>query len=107
MLFRELETATFPLEYQQWLGQCSQQDWVRVREYQLIGTKPGLRDKRLAELESKPADESSRDEVIELAIIRQAQGATDKAIELLQKAVAADANDVVAITMSWGSARTR
>lgn len=98
-LYRELETADFPLEHQSWLGQCSQRDYMRVRQYQLIGSKPGLRDQRLANLEPRPAESLSRDERLELAVIRQSQGATDAAVELLQQAVEGDRGDLVALSV--------
>ena len=97
-LMRELETGEFPLEHQAWLGQSTQRDHFRVHQYQLIASKPALRDQRLAELEPKPADELSRDETLELAVIRQAQGVTDQAIDLLQRAVKAAPDDVVALS---------
>lgn len=97
-LLRELETATFPVEHQDWLGQCSQRDYFRIRQNSLIAQKPALRDARLAELEAKSDDSLSRDEVIELAAIRQAQGLHDKAIELLERAASADSQDVVALS---------
>ncbi|MBE7507318.1 MAG: tetratricopeptide repeat protein [Planctomycetia bacterium] len=97
-LLKELETAEFPLEHQDWLGQCSQRDHMRVRQYQLIGSKPGLRDQRLKVLD---ADKGalSRDEQLELAVIRQSQGATDEAVELLKKSVSSNPDDVVALSI--------
>jgi tetratricopeptide (TPR) repeat protein len=96
-LFRELETATFPLERQQWLGQCSQRDFMRIKQYDLIATKPALRDRELAALEAKKAEELGRDELLELAVIRNAQGNTPAATELLQRAVAAAPDDTLAL----------
>jgi tetratricopeptide (TPR) repeat protein len=97
-LLKDLETATFPLEYQQWLGQCSQRDFVRARQYQLIATKPALRDRRLGELEGKPGAELTRDERLELAVIRNALGATDRASALLKQVLADDPSDLVALS---------
>jgi tetratricopeptide (TPR) repeat protein len=96
-LLKELETATFPLERQDWLGQCSQLDYFRLRQYQLIAAKPALRDARLAELEPRAEAELTRDERIELAVVRQAQGLNDKAVELLRGAVEANDQDPVAL----------
>ncbi|NLE59101.1 MAG: tetratricopeptide repeat protein, partial [Planctomycetes bacterium] len=96
---KELETAKFPIEYQEWLGQSSQRDHMRVRQYELISSKPALRDARLGELSRKPEESLSRDEIIELAFIRQSQGSNDKAIELLHRAVKSDASDVVALSV--------
>ncbi len=95
-LYRELETAGFPLEHQQWLGQCSQRDFMRVRQYELIAGKPSLRDRRLAELEAIPDGELARDEILELAVIRRAQGVNDEAAALLMRAADADPDDLVA-----------
>ena len=95
-LLKELEQAEYPIEHQAWLGQCSQQDYIRIREYRLIASKPALRDRRLAELESKPQTELTRDEMLELAVIRHAQGATDRAIEELQRVLEQDPDDLVA-----------
>lgn len=97
-LLKDLETASFPIEHQRWLGQCSQRDYMRVQQYQLIGSKPGLRDKRLAVLEPKPLDALTREEALELAVIRQTQGSTDSAIDLLGRVIKADANDTVALS---------
>ncbi len=97
-LTKELETATFPVEQQDWLGQCSQRDFFRLRQYQLIAAKPALRDARLAQLEPKPESELTRDELIELAIVRQAQGLNDKAIDLLRRAAETDRTDRVALS---------
>ncbi|NOX58923.1 MAG: tetratricopeptide repeat protein [Planctomycetes bacterium] len=97
-LLHELEDATFPLEHQKWLGQCSQRDYYRVKQYQLIARLPALRDSRLATLDSKDATNLNRDEIIEFAVIRNAQGKRDKAIDMLQRAVDADAKDIVALT---------
>lgn len=97
-LLRELETATFPVEQQGWLGTSSQRDYYRLRQYQLIAVKPALRDARLAELETRGADKLARDELIELAVVRQAQGLNEKAIDALKRAVAGDARDVVALS---------
>lgn len=98
-LLKEAETATFPIEHQEWLGRSSQRDHFRIRQYQLIGSKPALRDARLADLEGKPAPDLTRDEVLELAVIRQAQGNTDAAATLLKQAVAADPQDLVALSL--------
>ncbi|MBI5862939.1 MAG: tetratricopeptide repeat protein [Planctomycetes bacterium] len=98
-LYRELETAHFPLEHQSWLGQCSQRDFYRLRQYQLIALKPALRDKRLAELEGKGVEKLTRDELIELGIVRQAQGLADKAIDVLQRAVRDGNQDTVALSV--------
>ncbi|HEY3242959.1 MAG TPA: tetratricopeptide repeat protein [Phycisphaerae bacterium] len=89
-LYRELETAAVPVEHQEWLGQCAQRDFFRLRQYQLMAAKPALRDARLAQLEPKPDNELTRDELVELAIVRQAQGMTDKAVELMRRALAGD-----------------
>jgi tetratricopeptide (TPR) repeat protein len=97
-LLQELETGEFPLEHQFWLGQSTQRDHFRVQQYQLIASKPVLRDQRLAELEPRSAEELTRDETIELAVIRQAQGVTDKAIELLERAVKAGPDDPIALS---------
>lgn len=97
-LLKELETASFPLEYQSWLGQCSQRDFMRTRQYRLIAGKPALRDQRLAALEAKPDDSLTRDEMIEFAVVRQALGATDRAIELLKRALQLDKKDEVALS---------
>ncbi|MCZ6681552.1 MAG: tetratricopeptide repeat protein [Planctomycetota bacterium] len=96
---KELETATFPIEHQVWLGQCSQRDFMRIRQYQLIASKPALRDRRLTELNPKPVEELTRDERIELAVIRQSQGSNDQAIELLQDTVEGESGDVVAFSV--------
>ena len=95
-LLKELEQAEYPLEYQTWLGQCSQRDYIRVQEFQLIASKPMLRDRRLAELESKPDTELTREELLELAVIRHAQGATERAIEILRRVLDKDPEDLVA-----------
>lgn len=97
-LMKELETAEFPLEYQRWLGQCSQQDYMRVQQYQLIASKPVLRDERLGVLKPKAIEQLSRDQTLELAVIRQAQGVNDRALELLQRAVETDDADMVALS---------
>lgn len=97
-LLKDLEAATFPVEQQGWLGTCSQRDFYRLRQYQLIAMKPALRDARLAELDARGVDKLNRDEQIELAVVSQAQGLNDKAIETLQRAVAADGRDVVALS---------
>jgi len=97
-LLQALETATFPLEHQTWLGQSSQRDYFRVRAYSLIAQKPALRDARLAELEAKGVEALDRDEIIELAVIRQAQGANNEAAEMLGRAVNADDTDLVALS---------
>ena len=97
-LLKQLETATFPLEYQRWLGQSSQRDYMRVRQYQLIASKPALRDKHLAVLEAKQIEDLNRDEILELAVIRQAQGANDRAIKLLTRAVAENHEDIVSLS---------
>lgn len=97
-LLQDLETATFPLEHQSWLGQSSQRDYFRVMAYSLIAQKPALRDARLAELEARGADALTRDEIIELAVIRQAQGANNEAAELLERAVQADDTDRVVLS---------
>jgi tetratricopeptide (TPR) repeat protein len=98
-LLRELETDVYPVEQQQWLGQCSQRDYMRIRQFNLIASKPALRDRELAALDAKKAAELSRDEALELAIIRSALGAKDKAVELLIQAVTADPGDVLALGM--------
>ena len=95
-LLRELETAPFPIEHQQWLGQCSQRDFMRINQYNLIASKPGLRDARLGELESKGAEALNRDELLELAVVRTAQGNSNQAVDLLQRAVQADELDLLA-----------
>lgn len=95
-LLRDLETAEFPIEQQQWLGQCSQRDFMRIRQYNLIATKPALRDAELAALEAKPAQSLTRDELIELAVIRSAQGNAADAADLLGRAVEADGSDTLA-----------
>ena len=95
-LLQELETAPFPLEHQKWLGQCSQRDFMRVQQYNLIASMPALRDQKLAELEPKLENGPSRDDILAMAIIRQGQGMNDAAIELLMKAVNADEHDVLA-----------
>jgi tetratricopeptide (TPR) repeat protein len=86
-LYRELETASFPLNHQPWLGQCSQRDFLRVRQYNLIASKPSLRTARLADLEQKKSEDLARDELLELAAIRIAQGANDQAVTLLRRAI--------------------
>lgn len=97
-LFRELETAQFPTEHQAWLGQCSQRDYFRLCAYRLIASKPALRDARLAQLEKRPDAELTRDELIELAVVRQSQGSSEKAIQLLDRAIALDRRDTVALS---------
>lgn len=97
-LLEELETASFPIEHQPWLGTCSQRDYFRVMEYSLIAQKPALRDARLADLEAKRGEDLSRDETIELAVIRQAQGSNNEAAELLERAVKSDDKDIVALS---------
>lgn len=86
-IWRELETAAIPLENQQWLGQCSQRDWFRMMQYGLVARMPAQRDAALARLDAKKVEELAPDELIELAVIRDAQGKPDAAIELLAKAV--------------------
>jgi tetratricopeptide (TPR) repeat protein len=93
-----LESATLPIEYQGWLGQCSQRDYFRVQQYQLISSKPALRDARLAALDSREASTLTRDELIELAVIRRAQGTIDRAEALLRQALQADDSDAVALS---------
>ena len=83
-ILHDLETAAFPVEHQKWLGQCSQRDFMRIRQYNLIATKPALRDHELGVLEAKKQAELARDELLELAAIRSAQGNTDSAAELLE-----------------------
>lgn len=96
-LLRELETAAFPVEQQMWLGQGPQRDYFRLLQYRLIGSKPALRDARLQALEARPPEARTRDELLELAIIRQSQGAHDQALPLLTQAAAKDAEDLVAL----------
>jgi tetratricopeptide (TPR) repeat protein len=96
-LLRQLETATFPIEHQSWLGQCSQRDWMRIQQYNLIASKPALRDTELAALESKKAEELGRDQLLELAAIRNAQGNTEQAVDLLQRAIQADPTDTLSL----------
>ncbi|HZW07186.1 MAG TPA: tetratricopeptide repeat protein, partial [Phycisphaerales bacterium] len=93
-------TAPFPLEHQHWLGQCSQAEYMRQRQFALIATKPALRNKQLAALETGKADELSADEVVLLAMIRAAQGNNDKAVELLTRA--AGDKDVLALSALAG-----
>lgn len=98
-LLRELETAEFPLERQEWLGQCSQRDWMRIKQYNLVASKPAIRDAELGRLEAKKSEELTRDELLEMAVIRSAQGTKDKAAELLERALKADATDTLALGM--------
>lgn len=96
-LMRDLETANFPAEQQDWLGQCSQRDFMRIKQYNLIAGKPALRDKELTRLEAIKADQLTRDDLLLLAMIRSAQGSLDKSEELLRRAVQADNSDVLAL----------
>lgn len=96
-LMRDLETATFPAEKQDWLGQCSQRDFMRIKQYNLIASKPAIRDKELSRLEAIKADQLTRDDLLLLAMIRSAQGSLDKSEELLRRAVQADNSDVLAL----------
>ncbi len=98
-LLGELETLEFPLEHRTWFGQSSQQDHFRVMQYLLIATKPALRDQRLQELNKKSESELNRDELLESAIIQLALSNKDKALKLLKRAVAADENDLVALSI--------
>src|SRR5690606_23550318 len=95
-LLAQLETMEFPLEFQAWLGTCSQRDYFRMMRYGLIGSKPALRDARLTALNGR--DDLSRDETLELAMIRQSQGNIDESISLLAEAVAADDGDSMALS---------
>ncbi|MGE3180414.1 MAG: tetratricopeptide repeat protein, partial [Phycisphaerae bacterium] len=97
-LLVELESASFPIEYQEWLGQSSQRDHFRVQQFQLISQKPALRDQRLTALESKSAENLSRDELLELAVIRQSQGKPEQSIAHLRQALEKDAEDGVALS---------
>jgi tetratricopeptide (TPR) repeat protein len=96
-LLRELETTPFPVEHQSWLGQCSQRDWMRIRQFNLIAQRPDLRDGEVARIEARPDDQLGRDDLLELAIIRASQGSTDRAAELLERAVKADDADTLAL----------
>src|SRR2546423_671923 len=70
---------------------------MRVQQYNLIAAKPALRDQELAKLEAAKVEDLSRDQILELAIIRKAQGNTDSAGELLDRAVKADPADTLAL----------
>lgn|GEM_PF-3036859 len=96
-MLRELETAMYPVEHQAWLGKSSQKDYLRVEQYNLIARKPALRDAELSRLNAKKQEELARDELLELAVIRQAEGNTEQATQLLTRVVQADANDTLAI----------
>ncbi len=95
-ILKELETLEFPLEYQTWLGRSSQLDHLRLRQFMLIAMKPALRDARVVELEALESPSSQA--LVELAVIRQAQGLTDRAIELLELAVAGSPDDTLALS---------
>ncbi len=95
-LLEELESLEFPLEYQAWLGQCSQRDFFRMMRYQMIGTRPALRDARLTALGGR--DDLSRDEMLELAMIRQSQGNINDAITLLTEAISTNSDDVLSLS---------
>ena len=96
-MLRELETAKYPVEHQAWLGKSSQRDHLRVEQYNLIARKPALRDAELSRLNAKKQEELTRDELLELAVIRQAEGNTDQAAQLLTRVVQADGNDTLAL----------
>jgi tetratricopeptide (TPR) repeat protein len=96
-ILRELESTPFPVEHQAWLGQCSQRDWMRIRQFNLIAAHPDLRDGELARLGGRPPADLERDDLLELAIIKNAQGSTDEAAALLERAVKADGADTLAL----------
>lgn len=96
-LLRSLETASFPVEHRSWLGKSSQRDHLRVEQYNFIASKPAMRDSELAKLEGKKSEDLSREETIELAIIRKAQGNTDDAVALLTRAAATDPKDTLVL----------
>jgi len=96
-LMRELETGDFPVEHQSWLGKSSQRDHFRVQQYNLIASKPALRDQELARLEAKGTQQLSRDDLLEFAIVRKALGNNDSASELLTRAIEIDSSDTLAL----------
>lgn len=96
-LARTLETMDLPVEFQWWLGRSTQRDAMRLAGYQLLSSKPVLRDARLAELERIDEQDRTREHLIELAAIRVSQNREQDAVDLLTRAVERDASDVIAL----------
>ncbi|MBL1216234.1 MAG: hypothetical protein D8M59_01925 [Planctomycetes bacterium] len=97
-LLSDLEDDEFPPEYQQWLGQSSQRDHMRMRRYTLLSMKPALREARLAELEAIEPRELTRLGLLEMAVIRQSMGEEAQAISLLETAATREGADVLVLS---------